>query len=67
MILFTGSNVLGNATKFLTPTDTSMHHFEFYCVVRDSRLDFEAVGESEYQVTGYFKYTDAYARNPHNQ
>ena len=67
LILFTGSNALGNATKFLTPTDTAMHHFEFYCVVRDSRLDFEAVGESEYQVTGYFKYTDAYARNPHDQ
>ena len=62
-----GGNEVGNTTRFLTPVDTAMHHFEFFCVVRDSRLDFEAVGESEYQVTGYFKYTDAYARNPHDQ
>jgi hypothetical protein len=67
LILFSGSNAVGNATKFLTPTDTAMHHFEFYCVVRDSRQDFEAVGESEYQVTGYFRYSDAYARSPHDQ
>jgi hypothetical protein len=67
LIMFSGGNEVGNTTRFLTPVDTAMHHFEFFCVVRDSRLDFEAVGESEYQVTGYFKYTDAYARNPHDQ
>ena len=67
LILFSGGNAVGNATRFLTPIDTAMHHFEFYCVVRDSRQDFEAVGESEYQVTGYFRYSDAYARNPHDQ
>ena len=67
LILFSGSNATGNATRFLTPIDTAMHHFEFYCVVRDSRQDFEAVGESEYQVMGYFRYSDAYARNPHDQ
>jgi hypothetical protein len=67
LIMFSGGNEVGNATRFLTPVDTAMHRFEFYCVVRDVRLDFEAVGESEYEVTGYFKYTDAYARNPHDQ
>jgi hypothetical protein len=67
LIMFSEGNMLGNATRFLTPVDTAMHRFAFYCVVRDVRLDFEAVGESEYQVTGYFKYTDAYARDPHNQ
>jgi len=67
LIMFAGSNTVGNARRFLTPLDTAMHHFEFYCVVRDSRLDFEAPGVSEYAVTGYFKYTESYARNPHLQ
>jgi hypothetical protein len=65
LILFQGGNERGNAVGFMPPVDTAMHHFKFYMVMRDSRADFEAVGENEYEVTGYFKYTDRYARNLH--
>lgn len=67
LVMFGGGNMLGNATRLLTPVDTAMHRFKIYCVLRDSRLDFEVGGVSEYESTGYFKYTEAYARNPHDQ
>ena len=65
LIEFQESSNSGNAKTFLPPVDTAMHRFKFYLVMRDNRLDYEAPGKAEYEVTGYFSYTAAYAKNPH--